>query len=137
MAQFYMLSILANLTASLALAGDYLASRAAWLAAFKEMRENRGARTTIGICAAVIGVIKLFVLSPGEHILILGDLLPALTGIALGTSLLAEVHHVKVEQVSERVRRISKTALTYRVPVGITGLVVALLHFLFPGFAVI
>ena len=32
---------------------------------------------------------------------------------------------------------ISKTALTYRVPVGIAGIIVALLHFLFPGFAVL
>ena len=137
MAQFYMLSILANLIASLSLAGDYLASRIAWLAVFKEIRENRAARNVIGTCALVIGVIKLFVLSPGERILILGDLLPALMGIALGATLLAEVHHVKVEQASERIRMISKTALTYRVPVGIAGLVVALLHFLFPGFAVL
>ena len=63
MAQFYMLSILANLIASLSLAGDFLASHIAWLAVFKEVRENRGARNTIGICALVIGVIKLFVLS--------------------------------------------------------------------------
>jgi hypothetical protein len=136
-AQFYMLSVLANLVAGLSLAGDYLVVRVPWLVVFKKVRENRSARTTIGICALVIGVIKLFVLSPGEHILIIGDLLPALTGVALGATLLAEVHHVKVEQAGEQIRKISKTALTYRVPVGITGIVVALLHFLFPSFAVL
>jgi hypothetical protein len=94
-------------------------------------------RIVIAICALVIGVIKLFVLSPGEHLLIIGDLLPALAGVVLGALLLAEAHPAKVEQAGERVSAISRTALTYRVPVGIAGIVIALLHFLFPGLAIL
>ena len=137
MAQFYLLSILANMIASLSLAGDYFGSKIAWLSVFKDVRGSRGARLTIGISALAIGIIKLFVLSPGEHILILGDLLPALAGISLGAILLAELNLVHVEQAGERIRTISKTAMSYRVPIGITGLVVAVLHFLFPSLAVL
>lgn len=137
MAQFYLLSILANLIASLSLAGDYFGSKTVWLSVFKDVRGSRRARMTIGISALAIGVIKLFVLSPGEHILIIGDLLPALTGIALGAILLAELNLPQVEQAGERIRAISKTAMSYRVPIGITGMVVAVLHFLFPGLAVL
>ena len=137
MPQFYMLSILANLAGSLTLAGDYLGEKIPWLAMFKSIRENRGARTVIGICALVIGVIKLFALSPGERIIILGDLLPALAGMAVGTILLAEINQVHVDKAGERIRRISKAALSYRVPVAITGIVVSFLHFLFPSLAVL
>jgi len=137
MAQFYLLSVLANLIASLTLAGEFMAAKTRWLAIFKEVRDSRSARTIIGICAIVIGVIKLFVLSPGEHILILGDLLPALTGIAIGGALLAETHPARVEKAGKRVRMISETALSYRVPVAIAGIAVASLHFLFPSFAIL
>lgn len=137
MAQFYLLSVVSNLVAGLTLAGDFLGEKMSFLRPFKEVRSKRSAQVAIGITALAVGVIKLFLLSPGEHILILGDLLPALTGMALGIILLAEVNPGRVEQAGESIRKISKTALTYRVPAGITGIVVALLHFLFPGLAVL
>ncbi len=137
MAQFYFLSVVANLLAGLTLAGDFLGERIPFLRPFKDLRARKGAQVTIGISALVVGVIKLFLLSPGEHILILGDFLPAATGIIIGTILLAEVNQARVEQARESIRKISKTALTYRVPVGIAGIVVALLHFLFPSLAVL
>lgn len=133
MAQFYLLSVLANLIAGLTLAGDYLGEKFQFLASFKNLRENKRVQTVIGIIAAAIGVIKLFVLSPGETVLIVGDLLPALAGIALGGILLIEAYRPHVERRGKSVEKISKMVLTYRVPVGIAGVVIAILHFLFPG----
>jgi hypothetical protein len=137
MMQFYLLSVLANLVASLTLAGDYLGEKIPLLRAFKDIRGKRGEQLAIGVTALVVGIIKLFVLSPGEHIVILGDLLPAVTGIVIGAILLAEINQTKVEQAREPIRRISRTALTYRVPLGIAGIVVAFLHFLFPDMVIL
>ncbi|MGA2764187.1 MAG: hypothetical protein ABSG17_12545 [Spirochaetia bacterium] len=137
MLQFYLLSVFANLMASLTLAGDYLGEKLPFLGCFKEVRTKRSARMTIGIAALVVGIIKLFVLAPGEHVIIVGDFLPAAAGIIIGAILLAEINPAKVEQAGEPIRKISRTALTYRVPVSIAGIVVALLHFLFPEMAVL
>ena len=137
MLQFYLLSVIANLVASLTLAGDYFGEKMPFLKSFKEARENRGARVAIGVTVLVVGIIKLFVLAPGEHIIILGDFLPAITGMVIGAVLLAEINQGKVEQAGESIRKLSRTALTYRVPLGIAGIVVAILHFLFPGMMIL
>ena len=137
MAQFYLLSVLSNMIAGLTLAGDYLGEKMPFLASFKNLRANRPAQVVIGVVTAVIGVIKLIVLSPGETIPVVGDLLPALTGIILGAILLVESFRTTVESKGEQLKKISTAVLTYRVPVGIAGVVVAILHFLFPGVPVL
>ncbi len=133
MAQFYLLSVLANITAGLTLAGDYLGEKFPFLASFKNLRDNRNAVIIIGAVALAVGILKLFILSPGETIPVAGDLLPALAGIVLGAILLAEAFRQKVESRSPNIEKLSKVVLSYRVPVGIAGVVIGLLHFLFPG----
>lgn len=90
MAQFYLLSVLSNMIAGLTLAGDYLGEKMPFLASFKNLRANRPAQVIIGIVTLLIGVFKLIILSPGETIPVVGDILPALSGIALGGILLVE-----------------------------------------------
>ncbi len=133
MAQFYLLSILANILAGLVLAGRFLSEKIPFLSSFNGLSEDRNARIAIGASSAVIGFVKLFVPSPAEFVLIAGDLLPALTGIVLGVVILAEAFQNKTAGKDEKLDKISKTVLSYKVPLGIVGIVVALLHFLFPG----
>jgi hypothetical protein len=132
-AQFYLLSVLTTITAGLTLAGDWFAEKVSFLASFKKLRENRTAQTVLAIITIVVGLVKLVVLSPGEHVPVVGDILPALAGVALGALMLIEVHRLRVEGRSEPLERLSKTVLTYRVPVGIAGAVIGFLHFLVPG----
>ncbi len=137
MAQFYLLSVLSNMIAGLTLAGDYLGEKMPFLASFKNLRANRPAQVIIGIVTLLIGVFKLIILSPGETIPVVGDILPALSGIALGGILLVESFRPAVESRGEKIKKISSTVLTYRVPLGIAGVVVGFLHFLFPGLPVL
>jgi hypothetical protein len=139
-AQFYLLSIFANIVAGLTLAGDYLGERIPFLSSFKNLRENRTAQIVVGVAALAIGAVKLFLGSPGEMVLIAGDLLPALTGIALGGVLLVEAFRQVVdgeEGKREKVKKISKAVLSYRVPLGIAGVVIAFVHFLFPAIVIL
>lgn len=133
MAQFYLLSIVANVVAGLALSSDYLGKRVSFFTGFKMLRENRSAEITLGLVTAIFGVLKLIFKSPGEGVPVAGDLLPALAGIALGLILLGEAFRQKVEASSEAIEKASRTVLTYRVPVGIAGVAIALLHFFIPG----
>ena len=133
MAQFYLLSVLSNIVAGLTLAGDYLGEKVPFLASFKNLRANRTATVIIAVVTLLIGIVKLFVLSPGGTIPVVGNLLPALSGIAIGAILLVEAFRQKVESRGEQLKKISATVLSYRVPVAIAGVVIGFLHFLFPG----
>jgi hypothetical protein len=133
MPQIYLLSILANVVAGLTLSGDYLGSKFSLFATFKNLSGNRTAQVIIGIVTLVVGALKIFILSPRESVPVAGDLLPALTGIVLGAALLVEASMAKIEGGEEKLGKLSKAVLGYRVPLGIFGVIVGILHFLFPG----
>jgi hypothetical protein len=96
---------------------------------------NSTCRLILGILCAIIGILKL--LSPSmDNIPILGDLVPALAGVAAGFILVFGYYreHVSVGVVEPegKLDRIGGTFLKYKRPVGFLLLVSAALHFLFP-----
>ena len=139
MPQFYLLSVVSTVVAGLALSSDYLGKKSDFFASFRFLRRNRSVQITAGLVTAVIGVLKLIFRSPGERIYVAGDLLPAAAGIILGVILIGEAfrQHPKEgteqEKVGKSVEKVTEAIMPYRVPVGIAGAVVGLLHFLFPG----
>ena len=148
--QFYFLSIVTNLLAGVTLAGDYLATRFPGLQSLLPGLNQRTARLTIGSITAAVGILKLLVYANPLQIVVVGDLLPAVAGIVLGGSLVVtalrptEEDGVEPEAAGEEgsdhvvpaegpVEKTAHLALGYRVPVGLAGMAVAVLHFLFPG----
>ena len=148
--QFYFLSIVTNLLAGVTLAGDYLATRFPGLQSLLPGLNQRTARLTIGSITTAVGILKLLVYANPLQIVVVGDLLPAVAGIVLGGSLVVtalrptEEDGVEPEAAGEEesdhvapvegpVEKTAHLALGYRVPVGLAGMAVAVLHFLFPG----
>ncbi len=132
MAQFYLLSVVSCVLTGLVLSGDYLGARVPALATFRAWLESRGAALALGLVTAVIGFLKLFIRAPGDSVAVVGDLLPAVTGLAVGATLFFEALLRKPSTPERRVERYAKAVLTYRIPLGLVGVAVALLHFLFP-----
>lgn len=154
--QFYFLSVVINLLAGILLAGDYLAQRFPGLKALLPELSTRASGVTIGAITAGVGVLKLFVYADPRQIVLAGDLLPAVAGIVLGgvligTGLSSEEEdssgvgamekpiHTSKEGSSRVVAadgplvKAVQASAGFRVPVGLAGIAVALLHFLFPG----
>ena len=151
--QFYFLSIVVNLLAGVILAGDYLATRLPWMKSLLPEISSRSSGVTIGAITAGVGVLKLFVLADAQQIVLVGDLLPALAGIALGGVLTAVAlnakegdaaggaerpvhttregssHVVVADGAAEKAVRL---AASCRTSAGLAGIAVAVLHFLFP-----
>jgi len=88
----------------------------------------------LGILSAVTGVLKL--LSPTvDKIPIIGDLVPAITGIAAGLILIFGIYRQNVSLASASTNSLDSlagTLLSFRKPLGLGLFTVALLHFLFP-----
>ena len=131
MLQFYFLSIFANFLAGMTLTADYLAERFKGFLPFKELFSKNNVKTTIGIFAFVVGFLKLLIRSNPTDVPVIGDFLPALAGLAMGAGLILGM--IKDRTAVEKVNSLEKTVMTYRVPLGIAGLVISALHFLVPG----
>ena len=129
MLQFYFLSIFANMLAGLTLMSDYFAEKFKAFLPFKQLFSKKNVKTTIGIAAFVVGFLKL--LLPVQTVVV-GDLLPALAGLTMGTGLILGIIKERAKVSAETVDNLEKTVMTYRVPLGIAGLVVSALHFLLP-----
>ena len=133
MLQFYFLSIFANMLAGLTLTSDYLAEKFKTFLPFKELFSKKNVKTTIGIAAFVVGFLKLLIRSNPADVPVVGDLLPALAGLAMGAGLILGIIKERAKVSAETVDNLEKTVMTYRVPLGIAGLVISALHFLLPG----
>jgi len=133
MSQLYLLSIVSTVLTGFVLSGDYLGARVPALATFRAWLENRGAAIVLGLATAAIGFLKLIVRAPGDTVPVAGDLLPAIAGLAVGAALFFEALLRKPTTPERPVEKYAKAVLTYRIPLGILAVAVALLHFLFPS----
>jgi len=133
MSQLYLLSIVSTVLTGFVLSGDYLGARVPALATFRAWLENRGAAIVLGLATAAIGFLKLIVRAPGDTVPVAGDLLPAIAGLAVGAALFFEALLRKPTSPERPVEKYAKAVLTYRIPLGILAVAVALLHFLFPS----
>ena len=128
MIQLYFLSILFN-----GLVG--------FLFIFEETKENGegskklsflgdGPRLALGIVTAITGILKILL---PMKILILGDLLPALAGIAAGFMLIFGFYRERAAKTEEtgRFDIFGETLLHYKKIAGIVLLATSVLHFVF------
>jgi hypothetical protein len=134
MIQLYLLSIILNgLIGFLLVLGDTLEG-ASPEKGFKMFLSSWGFRLVLGILAAITGVLKF--LSPINNTTpILGDMLPALAGLAAGFTLIFGFYRensAKSGAADGKLDRVGDTFLQNRKVVGISLLVIAVLHFLFP-----
>jgi len=127
MIQLYFLSILCNgLSGYLLFAGDENGP------AEKPKFLGPTFYLVLGIMSAVVGVLKL--LSP-ERIPILGDLLPAVAGVAAGFMLIFGIYRRELPSTAQSqgaMDRAGTSSLRFRKFIGLGLLAAALVHFLFP-----
>ena len=129
MLQFYFLSVSLN-----ALAGYFFF--------FRSDSENSGSQTglslhndtvklVLGILSALTGILKLF--SPIQGIPVIGDLVPAITGILCGFILVYEFYKSRSTiDDPEQTEKISRVILFNKKYIGAVALLAAILHFIFP-----
>jgi len=134
MIQLYLLSIILNgLIGFLLILGDTIEG-ASQEKGFKLFLSSWGFRLVLGILAAITGILKF--LSPISNTTpILGDMLPALAGLAAGFTLVFGFYRensTKSDSAGGTLDRIGDTFLQYRKVLGISLLVISVLHFLFP-----
>jgi len=136
MVQFYALSVFINIIIGSLLSIDGKSEEAGFFSRLKDVLEDRGFKFSLGILSLIIGLFKILTPTRGD-IPVVGDLMPAVAGIVLGGVLLLEFFRTKSDVSSEAISKIEGAVAQNRKFIGITGIVIGILHFLMPAVPII
>lgn len=147
MVQFYMLSIICNIIAGLYLflspenkgskkedKTDKTQDRPQIiLPGLMSVLSNKMVKFWLGSSAIIIGIFKM--LSPVgiNAVVILGDLLPVLSSILVGSVLIIDFFKSSSEVVSDTMKKLDTVVIKNKKYFGMISIVVGILHFLVPG----
>lgn len=96
-----------------------------------ECVDNKTFRLVTGILCAFVGIMKLLTVFKND-VPFIGDLFPAVVGLAGAVSLLLEYYLVTTTEETELPEWVSNIFIKSRKYIGIACLTAALLHFVFP-----
>jgi uncharacterized membrane protein len=131
MYQIYLLSVLTILLSGVALAFDRLQQALPRFSLFNdEALSSPTFRLVLGVTTILVGFFQFLTVAPGD-IPVVGDLIPALTGIVLGGILAFDFYREKSTVESPLVEKLDSLLVKNGSNFGVIGIVIAVLHFLF------
>lgn len=133
MYQLYAFSVLVNLIAGISVAYPLLQERLSAGRFFAEEGfTSPRFRLLWGLLTLVFGILK-FIVVAGGGIPVLGDFIPALTGLVLGFILIFHFYLDRATVKSDTVLRLEHIFIENAGVFGTLGLVFTFIHALFPG----
>jgi hypothetical protein len=131
MLQFYFLSILCNAAAGFVLfkIDEYPTSEER---NFKLSFHNESFRLSLGVLSCITALLKILSVIQGD-IWIIGDIIPALTGLLAGFVLVFRYYRRHSDIESEKTDKLESFFENNRKWIGIIAMAAAALHFLFPS----
>jgi len=133
MVQIYFLSILSNILGGFVLSAGHYSEKYPGFSSIQEFfGEKPGIRVTLGVIAFLTGFLKLLSVTKGD-VPVVGDLLPSLSGLVIGITLLFDRYKEKSTVPSKMSERGDKLLLRNKTIFGTAGMVIGALHFLLPG----
>jgi hypothetical protein len=135
MLQFYLLSVVLNVLSGFALYSERINTGPEnpnrMVAALSGIFRDMTLRLMLGILTAITGFFKLLSVSPGD-IPIIGDIVPAVAGLGMGFILILEYYRSKTGG-SDEPARLETVFMTNKAILGIIGMIIGFIHFLFPS----
>jgi hypothetical protein len=129
--QIYFLVVLSNILAGAVLCAEYIKEKIPPLAGLIDILQGKEVKFVTGIVALVAGVFKF--ISP-LGIIIVGDLIPALSSCGLGIVMLLDFFKESTTTTpSETIDKVDGLVENYKNLIGGVGLGIAVVHFFFAG----
>lgn len=130
MYQIYLLSVLTNVLAGVALSVGGMDEKLHLSSVFNsELMQNDGFRLGLGIVTFVVGFFKLLSVSEGD-VPVVGDILPAISGLVLGMILLLQYYRGRSNVSSPFVESLDNIFGKNSAAFGTVGILIGVLHFL-------
>ena len=136
MVQFYALSVFVNIFTGLLLSTDAKSEKMGILVKVSEVLQEKGTRFVLGLFAVLIGFFKILTPTAGD-VPVVGDLFPALSGLAMGAVLLVDFFKTSSDVSSDTIDKVDSVLAGNRKYFGIAGILSGVLHFLMPGVPII
>ena len=132
MIQIYLLSVLTNLVAGAVLSVDGGEDRLRIASIFRvELIGSSNFRLGLGLTTFLVGFFKFLSVTYGD-VPVVGDLIPALSGVIQGMILLVLYYRERSDISSPALDTLDRVFVSNRVMFGTAGVLIAVLHFLFP-----
>ena len=132
MIQIYLLSVLTNLIAGAVLSADGEEDRLRISSILNVVViRSSGFRLVLGVTTFLVGFFKFLSVIYGD-VPVVGDLIPALSGVIQGMILLVLYYRTRSDVSSPALDTIDRVFVSNRVMFGTAGVLIAILHFLFP-----
>jgi hypothetical protein len=131
MIQFYFLSVFLNVLAGIALVSADYPEGGAPLPGLRSFLRGDSFSLAAGTLSIATGIFKFLTPVEGD-IPVIGDILPALSGLASGFSLLLGYYSAKSAVASKTMENLKKIFIEKRRTFGIIGISAGILHFVFP-----
>ncbi|MBI9096942.1 MAG: hypothetical protein JEY91_00625 [Spirochaetaceae bacterium] len=131
MLQIYFLTVLTNIITGLTIAAPFLSTKIEGFQQITEKMENRNYRVILGSVTLITGLFALLNHST-VSMAILGDLIPAITAMAMGVVLIVFYFFSDDEETSKVVKSIKEVSEKYGNILGITGIIAGIIHFIIP-----
>ncbi|TVR30751.1 MAG: hypothetical protein EA404_11435 [Spirochaetaceae bacterium] len=133
MIQIYLLSVVTNALAGIALSFDSMDEKLHLSAVFnRDLFVSVGFRLGLGVVTFLVGFFKFLSVTNGD-VPVVGDLIPALSGVIQGFILLVLYYQSRSDVSSPALESIDKIFVQNRTMFGTAGILIAALHFLFPS----
>lgn len=132
MKQIYFLTVLTNIIAGLTISAPYLSTKIEGFLAFSEKMENRKYRVILGSISVITGLFALLDNS-ADNIAIIGNLIPAVTAMAMGLILVVFYFFNDEDDSHRLVKSVKEISEKYGNILGIAGIIIGLIHFLIPS----
>ena len=131
MYQIYLLSVVTILLAGVALADERLQTSLRLSSFFNgEAFGQPTFRLVLGVVTLLVGFFQFLTVAPGD-IPVVGDLIPAITGILLGGILVIGYYREKSTVESPAIEKLDALFVKNGSNFGVIGIAIAILHFLF------
>lgn len=131
MFQIYLLTVLANCLAGFIIAGSFFREKQELCGSILDLFAAPNVRLSVGLIALVVGVVSLFKISPND-IVFIGDLLPSVGAMVGGLSLSSIALSEKMEEPPRPVAFLMGLTESISTPLGLTVMVIGLLHAVVP-----
>ncbi len=132
MVQFYLLAVVINILGGLLLASNILENKVPALHSLQEsLSFNSVARVVAIVIAILVAIFKLLSVTAGD-VPVVGDLLPALSLIAVAFVFFLEYYEDRASVKSPAFEKLEAVFIGNKSVVGIIAIIVGIAHFLFP-----
>lgn len=132
MIQIYFLLILCNLVMGTILAKNFLSSKFENFSPLNQLISSEILQVTLGCIGTIVGLLALFLRYQGNHVII-GDLVPAVMAMLSGITLFIEYIAQEDNNDATIIKFFKNIFLKNRTILGITSIIVGIIHFVAPS----